>query len=120
MITNGLHFKDTIPERFRGRLPNNAIFIMDLLSYFDPHYYNHMLAYKEYRETGRWPDGFPPIGIRISEGWQPRLNGIIARYFFERTLPNYSWLQLERLGEQLDNKMADTVTEWAKRRAEDD
>lgn len=61
---------------------------MKITDYFDPGNQDHLIAYRELRRNGEWPDGFLPHDVTIPQHWQVLLmQKITDAYLAEKLAP---------------------------------
>lgn len=61
----------------------------DIVAWFNPYNRQHIRAYSNLRETGKWPDGFLPHDIEIPYGWQTKIAHKIADAWIDENLSSW-------------------------------
>lgn len=51
---------------------------MKFLTWFDVNNYHHVKAYKHLHDTGCWPEGFIPDGMKLPHMWQVSILNMFA------------------------------------------
>lgn len=60
-----------------------------LTNWFNPYNRQHLRAYHHLRETGTWPDGFPPDDVEIPLMWHYGLANKMADLWVDEKLAQW-------------------------------